>query len=90
MTGTFPLTCLKQERFKMIQAFLHLNDNRNYIPAGREGHDPLFKICLIFDRLNLSLKNVYVPGEKTCIDEALCPWLSHIGFRVYIKNKPVN
>ena len=89
MTSTYPSACLKRERFKMILAFLHLNDNRNYIPAGREGHDPLFKIRPLFDCLNLYFKNVYLPGENICIDEALCPWRGRVGFRVYIKNKPV-
>ena len=89
MTGTFPSTCLKRDRFKMILAFLHLNDNRNYIPAGRQGHDPLFKIRPLFDRLNLAFKNAYIPEENICIDEALCPRRGRVGFRVYIKNKPV-
>ena len=89
MSGTFPSTLLKRDRFKMILAFFHLCNNRDYVPAGAANHDPLFKVKILFDTLNDRFKEVYSPGENICIDEALCPWRGRVNFRVYIKNKPV-
>ena len=31
---------MKRDRFCLLLRFLHLNDNRKYIPKGQVGHDP--------------------------------------------------
>ena len=89
ITSSFASTLLFRDQFKMILAFFHLNDNANYIPAGRPRHDPLFKLRPLVDQFLTRFKEVYIPQENTCIDEALWPWRGRVGFRVYIKNKPV-
>ena len=89
ISSTFASTLMVRDRFKMILAFFHLNDNTNYVPAGNPRHDPLFKLRPLVDTLLARFKAVYIPSEKICIDEALCPWRGRVGFRVYIKNKPV-
>ena len=79
---------MTRDRFKMILAFFHLNDNANYIPAGQPGHDLLFKVRPLFDFLNERFKEIYIPEENIAIDEAIVPWRGRVTFRVYIRNKP--
>ena len=88
MASSFAPTLMSRDRFKMILAFFHLNDNANFIPRGRLGHDPLFKVRTLIDSLNASFKRVYIPEEFIALDEAVVPWRGRVIFRVYIKNKP--
>ena len=89
MSSSFASSLMVRDRFKMILTFFHLNDNTKYVPAGAPQHDPLFKLRPLFDTLRTAFMAVYKPLENICIDEALCLWRGHVGFRVYIKNKPV-
>ena len=88
LASSFAPSVMKRDRFKMILAFFHLNDNTNFIPAGRPGHDPLFKVRPLFDSLNEKFKEIYIPDEYIAIDEAIVPWRGRVTFRVYIRNKP--
>ncbi|UYV68686.1 PGBD5 [Cordylochernes scorpioides] len=74
--------------FMRILSMLHLNDNSKYIEYGKPGHDRLFKIRPVLESLIYSFGNAYTPQQNLTIDEAMCPFRGHVGFRVYIKGKP--
>ena len=88
MASSFAASLMSRDRFKMILAFFHLNNNNNYIPRGQPGHDPLHKVRTLLDSLNFAFKRVYIPTEWIALDEAVVPWRGRLIFRVYIKNKP--
>ena len=88
MASSFAASLMSRDRFKMILAFFHLNNNNNYIPRGQPGHDPLHKVRTLLDSLNFAFKRVYIPEEWIALDEAVVPWRGRLIFRVYIKNKP--
>ena len=89
LSTTFAPRHMKRDRFRMILSFFHLNDNSTYVPANTEGHDPLHKIRPFYDSLRRTFKETYLPDENICIDEAMCPWRGRVGFRVYMKDKPI-
>lgn len=79
---------MKRDRFRSILSMLHLNNNNNFIPKNNPGHDPLFKLRSFWDQfLEVSI-NSFLPNEKLCIDEAMCPFRGRVSFRVYNKDKP--
>ena len=83
MASSFAASLMSRDRFKMILAFFHLNNNNNYIPRGQPGHDPLHKVHTLLDSLNFAFKRVYIPEEWIALDEAVVPWRGHLTFRVY-------
>ena len=62
---------MKKERFCLILSFLHLFNNEDQVPRGQPGHDPIFKIRRSVDRLRKNFKNVFGPGDKVAVDEAM-------------------
>ena len=86
---SFAPAILSRDKFQLILAMLHVSNNADYIPRGTPGHDPLQKIKPVYSHLRRKFKELYVPGENVCIDEAICPWRGKVGFRVYMKDKPV-
>ncbi|XP_062604100.1 piggyBac transposable element-derived protein 4-like [Saccostrea cucullata] len=51
-TPFFP-SVMSRDRFLLILAFLHLNDDANYIPRGSEGFNPLFKLGSFYNKFLL-------------------------------------
>ena len=79
---------MKKERFCLILSFLHLCNNEDQVPRGQPGHDPIFKIRTFVDRLRENFKNVFAPGDKVAVDEAMVAWRGPLAFRVFNPDKP--
>ena len=65
-----------------------MNDNTNYVPRGQDGHDALFKIRPVVDRLQQTFRENYDPGRELSMDEGTCGWKGRLAFCTYNKNKP--
>lgn len=87
-TPFFP-SVMSRDRFLLLLAFLHLNDNDKYIPRGVEGHEPLFKLGPLYHRILTKFRSVYKPNQALAIDESMVAWRGNLSFRVYSPDKPV-
>ncbi|GFO18782.1 PiggyBac transposase uribo1 [Plakobranchus ocellatus] len=85
---SFCAKVMPKDRFRAILSFFHIVNNENFIPCGEEGHDPVHKIRLFIDHLNICFKEMYVPRKKICIDEAMCFFKGRSRFKIYKKDKP--
>ena len=87
-TPFFPAT-MSRDRFLLITSFFHLVNNDSYIPCGRPGHDPLFKLGSVYKRIVDRFFSSYTPHQYISLDEGVIPWRGHLSFRVYSTDKPV-
>lgn len=85
----FSPSVMSRDRFLLLLAFLHLNDNEKYIPRGVEGHEPLFKLGPLYHRILTKFRSVYKPNQALAIDESMVAWRGNLSFRVYSPDKPV-
>ncbi len=76
-------------RFEQIFRFLHLNNNTLYIPYGSDGHDRLFKVRKLLDLVVPLFQSEYVIHQECTVDEAMIPFKGRLGFKQYIRSKPV-
>jgi uncharacterized membrane protein YwzB len=54
---------MPQDKFLVIPVTLHVNNNTQ-VPTDQPCHDPVYKIRLILDHLNLKFKNVYTVEKQ--------------------------
>lgn len=87
-TPFFP-SVMSRDRFLLILAFFHLNDNKNYVPRGSEGFNPLFKLGPLYERMLSRFRAVYKPHQALAIDESMVAWRGNLTFRVYSPDKPI-
>nr|XP_022290940.1 piggyBac transposable element-derived protein 4-like [Crassostrea virginica] len=87
-TPFFP-SVMSRDRFLLLLAFIHLNDNSNHIPRGMEGYDPLFKLGPIYQKILSRFHTVYAPHQALAIDESMVAWHGNLSFRVYSPDKPI-
>ena len=86
-TTTFS-SIISQDRFSLILKFLHLNDSTKYIPKGRPGHDPLFKLRPFFDPLIANFQAAYSLGREISVDESMIGFKGHLWFLQCLPKKP--
>ena len=79
---------MKKKRFGLILFFLHLCNNKDHVPRGQPGHDPIFKIRSFVKRLRENFKNVFAPCNKVAVDEAMVAWRGPLAFPVFSPDKP--
>ena len=84
----FAPSVMSRDRYAAILAMLHFNDNGNYIPVGEDGHDKLFKIQPVLDKLCQKFETLYYPAQKLSLDKGTCAFKGRLGFKVYNPNKP--
>ncbi|XP_057338431.1 piggyBac transposable element-derived protein 3-like [Microplitis mediator] len=78
------MTC---NRFEAIKRFLHFNNNENFIPRDKDGHDKLFKIRRILDMIRKRL--MLVPKEEfLSVDEQIIPTKCRHELKQYNPAKP--
>lgn len=65
----------------------HDNDKALWVPHNQIGHDPLHKICPVFDCLQ-KCRQVFYLGQNLTVDDRMCLFRGRVSFCVYIKNKP--
>ena len=86
-TPFFPAT-MARDRFLLLLSFFHLNNNQNFIRRGFPGHDPLYKLGIIFKTIVSRFSSVYYPSKNLSLDEGMVPWRGNLHFRVYNPDKP--
>ena len=76
---------MPRDRFQLIIAFLHFNDNEAMpSPCNYK----LYKIKPVFDYLSDKWHTLYSLGEYIAIDKGMLKWRGRLSFRVYNKDKP--
>lgn len=85
----FFLSVMSRDRFLLILTFLYLNDNKNYLPRGSEGFNPLFKRGLLYERMLSRFRTVYKPYQALDIDESMVAWRRNLTFRIKSAEKPI-
>lgn len=78
------VTC---NRWEEIKRFLHFNNNDNFIPRGKDGHDTLFKIAPLLKSIQERLSLIPVE-ENIAVDEQIIPTKSRSTIRQYNPKKP--
>ena len=79
---------MAKNTFQLLLANIHINDNGKYIPYGRAGHDPLYKVRPFHDMCKEKFKQVYSPERDLSFDEACCPYKGRLRFKCYSPQKP--
>lgn len=82
-TPYFSQTMLRN-RFQLIWRFLHYNDNRL-----QDATDQMYKVRPVLDYIAKKFKDLYQPGQNTCIDKGMMLWRGRLSFRVYNPQKPI-
>lgn len=78
------MTC---NRFEVIKRFLHFNDNNDFKPKGTPGHDKLFKIRLLLEKIRDRL--LLIPKEEfLAVDEQIIPTKCRHELKQYNPAKP--
>ena len=78
--------CMSRNRFQLLTAFLHFNDNEK-MPENCD--DKLYKIRPMYSLMVSRWRELYSLGEHIAIDEGMLQWRGRLSFKVYMKNKPV-
>ena len=78
--------CMSRNRFQLLTAFLHFNDNEQ-MPKNCE--DKLYKIRPVYSLMVSRWRELYSLGEHISIDKGMLKWRGRLSFRVYMKDKPV-
>lgn len=79
---------MSRNRFQLILANLHLNNNANNPAFGQKDHDPLHKIRPLKSMLDRNFKFHYKPNRNIAVDEGGCPFKGRLRFKCYNPNKP--
>ena len=87
-TPFFP-SVMSRDRFLLLLTFINLNDNKEYILRGTEGHDPLFKLGPLYHRILAQFRSVYSPHQALAIDKSMVAWHGNLSFLVHSPDKPV-
>ena len=78
---------MSKTRFKLLNSFLHFNDNTLRLDRNDPGYDPLFKLRPVLHEVLPAWKDSYTPGKNVAIDESMISYRGRIYFRQYIKSK---
>ncbi|XP_070576771.1 piggyBac transposable element-derived protein 4-like [Ptychodera flava] len=85
-TPFFP-SIMSRDRFLNVLLFFHLANNDNYIPRGRDGYDPLFKLGAVYRNIVRNFRDVWQPNKNICVDEGMVPFRGNIHFKVHNPDK---
>ena len=83
-TQVFPLN-----RFWYLWANLHLVDNSKCIPRDSPGHDRLFKVRPMLEKLNETFLENYAPSQHIAVDESMVRFKGRSVLKQYMPMKPV-
>ena len=80
---------MSRVRFEQIFRFFHLSDSTQQKPPGHPEYCRLFKVRRLIDLLQGQFDTQYVLNQQCTIDEAMIPFKGCLGFKQYIRDKPV-
>ena len=69
--------------FENFFRFLHLCDTSQQVPAGKPGHDKLFKVRHFLDMFSSAFDQEYNLHQQCSVDEAMIPLKGRVGFKQY-------
>ena len=76
-------------RFEQLFRCFHIANNEDHIPFGQPGHDKLFKVRPLLDTFLPKFMAHYNIHQECSIDEAMIPFKGRLGFKQYLKDKPI-
>ena len=76
---------MSRDRFFQIHRYLYFVDPRDPVNTA----DKLHKIWHILNSVRWNFQDEYVPHEHVTVDEAMAPFKGHLGFKQFMKDKPV-
>ena len=79
---------MPRNRYQLLNAFLHFNNNDLRIARGEEGYDPLFKVRPLINIIDPRYLSAYAPDKELSIDESMIKFKGRIFFRQYLPAKP--
>ena len=78
-----------RNRFLKLSKYFHLNNNANQVPHGDPGHDKLFKVRPVLDRVVQYCKMELRPQSDLSFNEAMVKFKGRLGMKQYMPTKPV-
>ena len=60
----FFASVMSRDAFMNSMSFLHLADNESYVPRGRDGYKPLYKLGTVYEDIISNFNTVWYPGKK--------------------------
>ena len=76
---------ISRDTFFQIHHYMYFVDPRDPVNAA----DKLHKICYILNNVRRNFQDEYVPHEHVTVDEAMVPFKGRLGFKQFMKDKPV-
>ena len=80
---------MSRQRYQLITAFLHFNDNIKMKARGEEGYDPLYKVRRLLDIMDPLYMNYYCPQKDLSIDESMVKFKGRVFFGQFLPAKPI-
>lgn len=78
---------MSRNRFQLLNAFLHFNDNSTRVARGEPGYDALHKVRPVLNITDPLYPATYVPDSELSIDESMIKFKGRIFFRQYMPAK---
>ncbi|XP_030839578.1 piggyBac transposable element-derived protein 4 [Strongylocentrotus purpuratus] len=79
---------MSRNRYQLINSLLHFVDNEDRVPRGQPGHNVLFKVQPIIDRVRPTYQEAFAPGRDLSVDESLAAFKGRLSFKQYLPMKP--
>ena len=79
---------MSRNRFQMILSFLHFSDNNEYVRSGEPGHDKLFKVRPVIEKIIPRFAEVYSPLKELSLDEMTIAFKGRSTLKCYNPKKP--
>jgi len=73
---------MSQDRFLLLQSFLHFSDSTLQPKKGEPTYNPLYKIQPVLDLTTPTYEQVYQPGRDLSVDESMIKYKSRLVARV--------
>jgi len=79
---------MSQDRFLLLQSFLHFSDSTLQLKKGEPTYNPLYKIQPVLDLTTPTYEQVYQPGRDLSVDESMVKYKGRLAFQQYMPDKP--
>lgn len=76
-------------RFEKLLQYFHLSDSSSYIPRGQPGHDKLYHVRSMMEKVQTCISREWKLGRDVAIDEAMIAYKGRLSFKQYLPAKPV-
>ena len=80
---------MTRDRFNKQNQYLHLNNNKNFVPRRQPNHDKLFKVHPFQDAVMENFREEYRPKQNLDVDEAMVGLKGQLLMEQHLPLKPV-